>query len=137
MNKKLLVMCMALTGILLLSALPVQAEMQEGMQEEMESETGEMQEQTQAETEEQKQIYGYKLMTRKERAEYLIRMRAAKTQEERERIRNEHHEQMKVRAKKLGMMLPDAPPASGMGQGMGPGSGMGRGGGMGQGGGNR
>lgn len=86
----------------------------------------------------QEQIYGSQLMTRKERLEYRARMRAAKTAEERQRIRNEHHEQMKERAKAKGITLPDMPPVRGGGMGsggMGPGGGMGSGGGMGPGGG--
>ena len=87
------------------------------------------QDQTQAQ--DQERIYGSQLMTQEERNEYRTKMRAAKTAEERERIRNEHHEQMKQRAMERGMTLPDMPPAGG---GMGPGGGMG-GGGMRQGGG--
>jgi hypothetical protein len=60
-------------------------------------------------------------------------MRTSKTAEEREQIRNEHHERMKARAKERGMTLPDEPPARG-GM-MGPGGGMGSGGGMSPGGG--
>jgi hypothetical protein len=84
-------------------------------------------------------IYGSRLMTVQERNEYRKRMREAKTMEERERIRGEHHEQMKVRAKERGVTLPDEPPAGrGPGMGPGPGDGMGPGGGgMGPGGGRR
>jgi hypothetical protein len=84
---------------------------------------------------EREQIYGSELMTKEERAEYRAKMRAAKTKEEREKIRKEHHERMKERAKAQGVTLPDEPPA--IGGGMGPGSGgMGPGrGGMGPGGG--
>ena len=71
----------------------------------------------------QQQIYGSQLMTRHERAAYRARMRAAKTAEERERIRREHHEQMKARAKARGIALPAEPPA--IGAGMGPGGGNG------------
>ncbi len=70
-----------------------------------------------------RQIYGSQLMTQQERNEYRTRMRAAKTAEEREQIRKEHHEQMKARAKEKGVTLPDEPPARGMGGGMGPGGG--------------
>lgn len=75
-----------------------------------------------------REIYGYQLMTRQERNEYRTRMRNAKTAEERERIRAEHHEQMQARAEERGVTLPDMPPAgrgpdSGYGGGMGPGSG--------------
>jgi hypothetical protein len=72
-------------------------------------------------------IYGSQLMTRKERNEYRARMRAAKTAQERNRIREQHHERMKVRAKERGVSLPDDPPARGGGMGMG--GGMGAGGG--------
>jgi len=81
-------------------------------------------------------IYGSQLMTTQERNEYRNKMRATKTAEERERIRAEHHEQMKVRAKERGVTLPDQPPA-GRGPGAGPGPGPGPGGGMGPGGGGR
>jgi len=78
-----------------------------------------------AQTQKEEQIYGSQLMTQEERAEYQAKMRAAKTAEEREQIRNEHHEQMKIRAKEKGVTLPDEPPARG--RGMGPGKGMGPG----------
>ncbi len=86
--------------------------------------------QERAQDQTQARIYGSQLMTPQERAEYRSRMQAAKTAEERERIRNEHHEQMKVRARERGVSIPDEPPARGM---MAPGGGMG-GGGMGGGG---
>lgn len=89
------------------------------------------QDRTRTQEQDRQQIYGSQLMTQQERAAYRARMRAAKTQEEREKIRAEHHEQMKVRAKEKGVTLPDEPPmrGGGMGPGMGPG-----GGGMGPGG---
>ncbi len=79
-------------------------------------------------------IYGSQLMTNQERIEHRNKLRAAKTAEEREQIRLQHHEQMQLRAKEQGVTLPDAPPVRGGGQGrrMGPGGGMG---GMGPGGG--
>jgi len=82
------------------------------------------------------QIYGSQLMTKQERIEHRAQMRAAKSDAERKRLRKEHHERMKIRAKKQGVSLPDVPPAKGanMGKGMGmgakdgkgPGSGSGR-----------
>lgn len=78
-------------------------------------------------------IYGSQMMTQQERDQYRDRMRSAKTAEERERTRAEHHERMKERAQARGITLPDEPPA-----GRGPasaGGGMGQGGGMGPGGG--
>ena len=69
----------------------------------------------------QEQIYGSQLMTQQERNEYRAKLRAARTVEERERIRKEHHERMKERAKAHGMTLPDEPPVKG--DAMGPGGG--------------
>ena len=80
-------------------------------------------------------IYGSQLMTTQERADFRARMRAAKSAEERERIRLEHHKAMQERAQAQGKTLPDMPPAGGAGMGPG-GGGMGPGaGGMGPGGG--
>lgn len=80
----------------------------------------------------QERIYGSQLMTPQERDEYRARLQAAKTAEERDRIRKEHHELMKKRAQERGVTLPDEPrdwndrgPGHGMGQGMGPGGGGG------------
>jgi len=77
-------------------------------------------------------IYGSQLMTQQERNEYRSSMRAAKTPQEREALRAEHHKAMQARAKERGVTLPDQPrtPAGpgmgpGTGTGMGPGSGMG------------
>lgn len=83
--------------------------------------------QAQQKTQAQERIYGSQLMTQQERNAYRQKMRAAKTQEEREQIRLEHHKEMQQRAKEKGVTLPDEPPARG--GGMGPGSGMGPGGG--------
>jgi len=83
--------------------------------------------QERAQVTEQEQIYGSQLMTPEERADFSARMRAATTEEERERIRREHHDQIKERAKQQGVTLPEEPPERGMGRGMGPGGGMGGG----------
>lgn len=77
-----------------------------------------------AETRKQEHIYGSQMMTRQERAEYRASMRSAKTAEEREQIRIEHHERMRERAKERNMSMPDEPPARGGGMGSG-GGGMG------------
>ena len=87
-----------------------------------------------AQVQKQEQVYGSQLMTQEEQMAYRAKMRAAKTTEEREQLRKEHHEQMQERAKARGVTLPAEPPASG--GGMGPGGSMGSGGGgMGPGGG--
>lgn len=80
-------------------------------------------------------IYGSQIMTQQERMDYQARMRAAKTLEEREKVRAEHHVLMTERAKERGVALPDEPPARGGGMGAGGGRMMGPGGGMGSGGG--
>ena len=90
-------------------------------------------------------------MTPEERTQFHERMRAAKTEQEREQIRNEHHEMIQERAKERGIIMPEGTPAGdhrmnsgdntmqgpGMGVGHGSGAGMGHGsgGGMGHGGG--
>jgi hypothetical protein len=50
-------------------------------------------------------ICGYRLMTERERAEYRARMHAAGNDEDRARIRDEHREQMKARARERGFAL--------------------------------
>jgi len=72
-------------------------------------------------------IYGSQLMTAQERDEYRARMRNAKTQAERDRIRAEHHAAMQERAKDKGVTLPDQPRGPSRGQGAGPGKGPGPG----------
>jgi hypothetical protein len=84
------------------------------------------QDRTQEQLQEQEWIYGSQLMTPQERLEHRSRMQAAKSAEEREQIRNEHHQRMMERARERGVTLPDEPPAKGMM--MGPGGGMGPGG---------
>lgn len=70
-------------------------------------------------------IYGSQLMTKEEREAHRAEMRAAKNAEERERLRKEHHEKMKERARHQNIILPDVlPPRERF---MGPG-GMGSGG---------
>lgn len=64
-------------------------------------------------------IYGSQMMTDRERNEYREKMRNAKTLKEQETIRSQHHDQMKERGKSRGMMLPDEPPARGLGNGPG------------------
>lgn len=86
-------------------------------------------EQAKTQTQQQEPIYGSQLMTQQERNAHRAKMRAAKTDQEREQIRLEHHKQMQERAKERGVTLPDVPPASGKGMGPGPGMGGGKGGG--------
>ena len=67
----------------------------------------------------QSQIYGSQIMTQQERNEFQGRLRNARTEKERNQIRNEHHQKMQQRAKKQGYTLPDKPPAKGAGRGQG------------------
>ncbi|MDX1348008.1 MAG: hypothetical protein R3189_07145 [Thiomicrorhabdus chilensis] len=60
---------------------------------------------------EEEPVYGSQLMTQQERQEHQAKMRAAQSEEEREQIREEHHEQMQIRAEEKGVDLPDEPPA--------------------------
>jgi hypothetical protein len=60
-------------------------------------------------------IYGRQLMTQQERRDYREQMRSAKSWEEREQLRREHHERMRERARAKGAALPDPPPAHGSG----------------------
>ena len=92
---------------------------------------GAVQAQDQVQT--QVQIYGSQLMTAAERTEYQTKMRALKTDKERDAFRLDHHDKMSVRAAEKGVTLPNSPPAAGAatkgnsGIGVGPGSGMGKG----------
>ena len=79
----------------------------------------------------QVQIYGSQLMTAAERTEYQSKMRALKTDKERDAFRLDHHDKMKVRAAEKGVTLPNTPPAVGAGpkpnSGLGVGTAMGAG----------
>ena len=59
----------------------------------------------------QQPIYGSQLMTQQERLEYQQRIRSAKSEAERQRIRSEHHAQMQERAR--GVTLPGMGPGQG------------------------
>lgn len=84
-------------------------------------------------------IYGSQLMTAQERAEFREQIRNAGSEEERQRLRAEHHVKMQERAKAQGITLPEEPsPQGGKGQGNSQGSSQwqdnsGKGGGMGKG----
>ena len=72
-------------------------------------------------------IYGYQLMTERERSEYRERMRTAATEQERQQLRNAHHEQMQERARERGVIL--SGPRTGSGAPLRAGTGTGRSGG--------
>jgi hypothetical protein len=73
-------------------------------------------------------IYGYQLMTERERSEFRDRIRAANSEQEREQIRSEHREQMQARARERGVTLPGFAYGAGPRQGGGTGGGAGKGG---------
>lgn len=56
-------------------------------------------------------VYGWQLMTPEERAAYRTKMRAAKTPEEKAKIRAQHHKEMQQRAETQGVTLSEPPPA--------------------------
>jgi hypothetical protein len=58
-------------------------------------------------------IYGYELMSPKERVEYMDRIHAAKTFEERDKLRYEHYKLMQDRARSKGVTLPCYGPGPG------------------------
>ena len=82
----------------------------------------------------QVQIYGSQMMTAAERTEYQSKMRAFKTDKERDAFRLDHHENMKARAAEKGVTLPDKPQGAGSKSNSGFGGGPGSGAGAGQGG---
>jgi hypothetical protein len=75
-----------------------------------------------AQQQQSQRIYGSQLMTEQERLDYRSQMLSAKSAEEQDKIRREHHEKMKLRAAERGLTLPDEIPARGRGMGP-PGSG--------------
>lgn len=107
MKKKTTIFVAFLCSSLMLSPLAWAANQRQG------------QERTQLQ--EQMHIYGSQMMTEQERNEYRARIQAAKTNEEREQIRLEHHMRMKERAQGLGVHLPDSPSPQGGGMGGGKG----------------
>ena len=73
----------------------------------------------------QEPIFGSQLMSEQERTVHRARMWAAQSDEARNAIRAEHHEQMRARAQERGVTLPETPPARGAGMGQGRGMGQG------------
>ena len=69
-----------------------------------------VQERDRVQVQKKQQIYGSQMMTATERNEYRNRIQAAKTNQEREQIRMEHHELMKKRTGEQGLRRPNAPP---------------------------
>lgn len=70
----------------------------------------------------ERDMYGWDLMTKEERAEHRKKMQSMRTEADREQYRSEHHEKMQERAQERGIELPDMP-RSGHGPGMGGGMG--------------
>jgi uncharacterized protein HemX len=123
MSKRTTLIASTLVGVL---ALPA------GFALAADQQSAQQQAQAQVQDQQQELVYGSQMMTPEERAAYRAKMRAATTVEEREKIRKEHHEAMKLRAKERGVTIPDEPPVPGGGMGPG-GGGMDPGGGRGRG----
>ncbi|NNL07523.1 MAG: hypothetical protein HKO86_07340 [Gammaproteobacteria bacterium] len=68
-------------------------------------------EQSQVNRQTQQQLYGRELMTEEEYAAHHDKMRAAKTEDERQQIRKQNHELMKARAEQRGLSIPEEPPS--------------------------
>lgn len=85
------------------------------------------QQQAQMQDEDPKMVYGWELMTVKEREEHRNKMRSLKTEEERTAYRMEHHKKMQQRAKERGVTIPEVPAVRGSGAGRGAGQGAGGG----------
>ena len=69
-------------------------------------------EQTQQRVQKREIIPGSELMTSQEREQYRQRMAAAKSDEERDRLRAEHYKAMDERARLRGLRLADPPPTA-------------------------
>jgi hypothetical protein len=80
-------------------------------------------------------IYGYGMMTDAERNEFRGKMRNAKSEQERQSLRDDHRKAMEARAKERGVTLPEqrGPRSDGTGPGYGPGGGKDQGSGPGAG----
>ena len=88
--------------VLLAFAAPITASAQDQTRDRLQTQSQDrLQDQTQdrLQTQTQERIYGSELMTPRERTAYRDRLRAARTEQERERIRAEHHEAMQARAR--------------------------------------
>ena len=68
-------------------------------------------EQPQENSQIQQRVFGRELMTEEEYAAHHDKMRAATTEAERQQIRKQNHELMKVRAEQQGLSMPDEPPS--------------------------
>ena len=95
--------------LLSISSLAVIMCLSSGLVLSEDQEQEQLQDREQLQQRDQHEIYGGHLMTPKERAEHRAKMQSAKTMEEREQLRMDHHERMNMRAKKRGMSLPDDP----------------------------
>jgi hypothetical protein len=60
-------------------------------------------------SEDHEPIFGGRMMTAQERAEYHAKMRAATTVAERKRVRKEQHDAMMARAKERGVTIVEEP----------------------------
>lgn len=100
----------ALSGILLCGSAQVIADDKDRMQDRDRMEDqDEDRDRDRDRDQDRELIYGSQLMTPEERDAYRARLRDAATKEERNSIRREHHEQMKIRAQERGVTLPDEP----------------------------
>jgi hypothetical protein len=65
------------------------------------------------------QVHGSQVMTQQERDAHRAKINAAKTAQEKEKVRAEEHARLKERAEQQGKAMPEKPPAKGDGTGPG------------------
>ncbi len=121
-------LALALTGILCCSVgMAIAADKQQS-QDRLKDQTQDqtqLKDQDQLRDQDQKLIYGWELMSVKERSEHRKKMLSMKSEQERTAYLEEHHKLMQQRAQERGVKIPDMPAQSGFGAGQGPGAGGG------------
>lgn len=96
-------------AVMFAAALDTSGQEQQGKREQV-------QQRTQERVQRREIIPGSELMTSQEREQYRQRMAAAKSDEERERLRAEHYKAMDERARLRGLRLADPPPSASSGK---------------------
>jgi hypothetical protein len=91
--------------VMFAAAVDTSGQAQQGKREQV-------QQRTQERVQKREIIPGSELMTSQEREQYRQRMAAAKSDEERDRLRAEHYKAMDERARLRGLRLADPPPAA-------------------------
>jgi len=104
-----------------------QEQAQEQNQEQMQPQTQKQQQQPQMQASGNETVYGWELMSVKERKAHQAKMKKLKSPKERTAYLEKHHKLMEKRAKERGVTLPEIPMQGGQGAGPGAGAGGGAG----------